>query len=196
MYHPRFKGKHYDIGLKFGGILKKQNVDFKQIIHLTEFQEDFGRKSQVILAEVFPEICDEIRGVTEGLNFPYEKFASWLLCMGCCLHDLGCTAFCYENKGDIIYGRNNDLPPELKKVSQSVFYQLERSYSFVGNTSGMINLEEGINEKGLAVAMTFVLPLTVQPGLSSVFLVRYLLEKCETTESASKALESLPIASA
>jgi hypothetical protein len=28
MYHPRFKGNHYDIGPKFGNILRKKNIDF------------------------------------------------------------------------------------------------------------------------------------------------------------------------
>lgn len=84
MYHPRFKGNHFDIGLKFGKILRKKNIDFDKIIRLDDFQTDFGKKSQTILSNVFPEVCDEIRGMTEGLNYPYEKFASWLLCMGCC----------------------------------------------------------------------------------------------------------------
>jgi len=27
MYHSRFKGMHYEIGLKHGGLLKKNNID-------------------------------------------------------------------------------------------------------------------------------------------------------------------------
>ena len=50
MYHPRFKGNHYDNGLKFGKILKKKNVDFNEIIRLDDFQRDFGKKSQTILS--------------------------------------------------------------------------------------------------------------------------------------------------
>ena len=148
MYHPRFKGTHYEAGLKFGTILKKQNVNFDELIVLNDFHENFGLKSQIILAEIFPEVYDEIRGIADGLNYCRERFASWLLCMACCLK--GCTAFCFRHEGNIIYGRNNDLPPELKKLSQSAFYKLDGSFSFIGNTSSMVNLEEGINEKGLA----------------------------------------------
>ena len=43
MYHPRFKGSHYDICLRFGKILKKQNIDFDKIISLDDFQKDFGK---------------------------------------------------------------------------------------------------------------------------------------------------------
>jgi predicted choloylglycine hydrolase len=45
--------------------------------------------------------------------------------------------------------------------------------------------------------MTFVVPKIeeILPGLNSVFLVRYLLEKCESVQSGIKALHRLPIAS-
>ena len=195
MYHPRFKGSHYDIGLKFGKILKKQKIDFDKIISLDDFQKDFGKKSQTVLSNIFPEVCDEIRGMTDGLNYPYEKFASWLLCMGCCYDPKGCTAFCFINNNNVFYGRNNDLPPFLKRVSLSALYKPKNGYSFIGNTSSTINFEEGLNEKSLAVAMTFLVPKKIVPGLSSVFLVRYLLEKCATTKEAINALQSLPIAS-
>ncbi|OGP55827.1 MAG: hypothetical protein A2Y65_01920 [Deltaproteobacteria bacterium RBG_13_52_11] len=196
MYHPRFKGSHYDIGLKFGKILKKQNIDFDKIISLDDFQKDFGNKSQKILSNVFPEVCNEIRGMTDGLNYPYEKFASWLLCMGCCYDPKGCTAFCFIHNNTVFFGRNNDLPPFLKKVSMSVLYKLKNGNSFIGNTSSMINFEEGLNECGLAAAMTILVPTMIVPGINSVFLVRYLLEKCATTKDATNALQSLPIASA
>ena len=195
MFHPRFKGDHYDIGLKFGKTLKKKKVDFDQIIELDEFQREHGRTSQVILASVYPQVCDEIHGVTDGLNYSYEKFASWLLCMGCCYEPKGCTTFCFNHNNTIFYGRNNDLPPFLKKTSQSILYEPKQVYSFIGNTSSMVNLEEGLNQKGLAVAMEFVVPKKIVPGINSVFLVRYLVEKCSSTREAIGALRSLPIAS-
>ena len=196
MYHPRFKGIHYDIGLKFGKILKKKNIDFDKLIDLNKFQKDFGKKSQIILSKVFPEVCDEIRGMTDGLNYSYEEFASWLLCMGCCYDLHGCTTFCFIHNNLVFYGRNNDLPPFLKNGSKSVLYELKNGYSFIGNTSSMINFEEGLNEYGLAVAMKFIVPAMIVPGINSVFLVRYLLEKCATTKEAINALQGLPIASA
>jgi predicted choloylglycine hydrolase len=195
MYHPRFSGNHYDNGLRCGKLLKKKNIDFDEIIRLDAFQKDFGKNSLAVLLDVFPEICDEIRGMAEGLNYAYEQFASWLLCMGCCYDPNGCTVFCFIHNGKVIYGRNNDLPPFLKKVSKSILYQLKNGYSFIGNTSAMINLEEGLNECGLAVAMTFLVPTMIKPGINSVFLVRYLIEKCATTQEAIDALQNIPIAS-
>ena len=196
MYHPRFKGCHYDIGLKLGRLLKKKNIDFDKLIDLNKFQKDFGYRSQIIFSKIFPEVCDEILGLTNGVNYPYEEFASWLLCMGCCYDPKGCTAFCFIYNDNVFYGRNNDLPPFLKRVSASALYDLKNGHSFIGNTSSMINFEEGLNEYGLAVAMKFLVPTMIVPGINSVFLVRYLLEKCATTNEALDALRDLPIASA
>lgn len=195
MFHPRFKGNHYDIGLKLGKTLKKAKVDFDHIIELDEFQREHGRKSQAVLAKVFPQVCDEIQGITDGLDYSYEKFASWLLCMGCCYEPSGCTTFCFNHNNTTFYGRNNDLPPFLKKTSKSILYKPEEGYSFIGNTSSMVNLEEGLNQKGLAVAMEFVVPKKIAVGINSVFLVRYLIERCASTKEAIAALQSLPIAS-
>jgi predicted choloylglycine hydrolase len=163
---------------------------------LDDFQKHFGKNSQSILLNFFPEVCDEIRGMTDGLNYPFEKFVSWLLCMGCCYDPNGCTAFCFIQNNSVLYGRNNDLPPFLRKVSKSIFYKLKNGYSFIGNTSSMINMEEGLNECGLAVAMTFLVPTMIVPGINSLFLVRYLLEKCATTKEAINALQGWPIPSA
>lgn len=64
-------------------------------------------------------------------------------------------------------------------------------------TSSFINGEEGINEHGLAVAMTFVMtsPEQIQPGFNSCFVVRYLLEKAASAEHALALLMELPVSS-
>ena len=196
MYHPRFKGGHYAIGLKFGRMLKKQGVDIDRLIQLNDFQREHGRRSYRILSEIFPEVCDEIRGITDGLDYPHEKFAAWLLCMGCCYDPRGCTTFCFAYNGRVLMGRNNDLPPFLRKDSMSAYYQPENGNAFIGNTSSMVTMEEGLNEHGLAVAMEFIMPTRIVPGVNSVILVRYLLEKCGSTSEAVEALRSLPVSSA
>lgn len=107
--------------------------------------------------------------------------------MGCCMYNLeenvpveirGCTAFAYSKDNRVIYGRNNDLPPYLKNGSSSEIYAPENGNRFNLTTSSFINGEEGLNEHGLAVAMTFVLTELgkIKAGFNSCFTVRYLLE--------------------
>ena len=204
MYHLRLKGDHYEMGVKRGKIFKKCQVSFP--LHLDEFQLEHGKRSEAALRTYFPEVCEEIRGVSDAIGADYLRFASWMLCMGCCMYNLennipievrGCTAFVYAKGGRILYGRNNDLPPYLREGSKSEIYAPKNRNRFNITTSSFINGEEGINEHGLAAAMTFVMTSLdkIQAGFNSCFIVRYLLEKADNTEQAVSLLMELPIAS-
>ena len=203
MYHPRFKGSHYMMGRKMGNIFKKYNAHFP--IKLDQFQTEFGRESGILLKQYFPEAVAEIKGITDVIEYDNELFTSWMMCIGCCL-DIdgqnclevrGCTAFSFKHDENVYYARDNDLPPFLKEISKSVYYIPENGFSFILNTSSFINGEEGINEYGLVAAMTFIIPKIeeIKPGINSVFLVRYILEKCKAINEGIKALKKLPIAS-
>lgn len=191
------------MGVKRGNIFNKCGIIFP--LCLDDFQLEHGIKSEKILNHYFPEVCHEIKGVTDTIHVDYLKFISWMLAMGCCMYNLdenfpleirGCTAFAVKYQKKIYYGRNNDLPPYLKKGSKSEIYRPYNGYAFQITTSSFINGEEGINEKGLTVAMTFVLTdlKDIQPGFNSVFIVRYLLEKAGCVNEAIELLNKIPVA--
>ena len=192
------------MGQKMGNIFKKSNTRFP--IRLDPFQIKFGRESGKLLKQFFPEATEEIKGITDVMVIDNEWFTSWMMCMGCCLYNMndescienrGCTAFSFVHHGQVYHARDNDLPPFLKKISKSVYYEPENKRRFILNTSSFVNGEEGINDHGLVAAMTFVMPKLeeIKPGINSVFLVRYLLENCKTVDEVLDALEKLPIAS-
>ena len=204
MYHLRLKGSHYEMGVKRGKIFNRGKISFP--LQLDDFQLEHGKQSEVILRKFFPEVCEEVRGVSDTLGIDYLHFVSWMLCMGCCMYNLeenipveirGCTAFAYSKGGRVIYGRNNDLPPYLRNGSKSEIYTPENGNRFNITTSSFINGEEGLNEHGLAVAMTFVMTdlKKIRAGFNSCFIVRYLLEKADSTYQAISLLMDLPIAS-
>ena len=204
MYHLRLKGDHYQMGVKRGKIFQKCQISFP--LHLDNFQLKHGKQSEKILKDFFPEVCAEIKGVSDTIGADYDTFVSWMLCMGCCMYNLeenipveirGCTAFAYSKEGQVIYGRNNDLPPYLRNGSKSEIYAPLNGNRFNLTTSSFINGEEGLNEHGLAVAMTFVMTNLdkIQAGFNSCFIVRYLLEKAATAQNAISLLMELPIAS-
>lgn len=203
MYHPRFSGNHYEMGRKMGNIFKTNNAQFS--IKLDSFQTKHGKECAELLKKHFPEAAEEIQGVTDTIGFDNDVFTSWMMCMGSCL-DInnadcvevrGCTAFSFTHHDQIYHARNNDLPPFLKDISKSVYYRPQNGNSFIMNTSSFINGEEGINNCGLVVAMTFVHPKLdeIKPGINSVFLVRYILEKCKTVDEGIRILRELPMAS-
>ena len=77
----------------------------------------------------------------------------------------------------------------------NVLYKLDNAYSFNGNTTAFVEIEDGVNEYGLAVGLTFIPLKHVKAGFNVGILTRYLLEKCKTVDEAIKCIKKLPIAS-
>jgi len=196
MYHPRFKGRHYEIGLKYGGLLKKNNIDLFGLTELDDFQTSYGTQSEGILREYFPEACEEMRGMADGVGVHYERFSAWLMCISVCLEVPGCSMIAVKDNGHVVFGRNNDLPPIFCRISASALYRSSNGYSFIANSSAFVGAEDGINEKGLAAGMTYVWAKELQPGINSMFFVRYILERCATVEEGLKAIHGIPIGGA
>lgn len=197
-------GPHYQMGEKRGRNFKRAHITFP--LHLDGFQLEHGRKSEKILRDLFPEVCREIEGVCDIVGVEYMPFVAWMLCMGCCMYNLrenipvevrGCTAFSVARGDRTFYGRNNDLPQYLRDGCKSELYVPQGGNRFLLNTSSFINGEVGLNEHGLAVAMTFVMtrPEKIRIGLNSCFIVRYLLEKADSVDDAILRLMKLPVAS-
>lgn len=196
MYHPRFKGSHYQMGLKYGRLIKRNNVTLFGLNELDEFQFTYGKQSEEILREYFPAACDEIKGMADGLRVSYQSFAAWLMCISVCYELPGCTMVAFRKNSEAVFGRNNDLPPIFQKISSSALYAPTDGYKFIANSSAFVNAEDGINEKGLAVGMTYIWAKELKPGFSSMFFVRYILEKCATAEEGLKAIRNIPIGGA
>ena len=74
----------------------------------------------------------------------------------------------------IIFGRNSDFLVDLEKLYMNCLYKLDNVYSFNGNTTAFVEIEDGINEYGLAIGLTFIYPKVINVGI----LVRYLLQRC------------------
>jgi predicted choloylglycine hydrolase len=195
MYHPRLKGSHYDMGFHYGQIFFEKGVSFDETIILTEEQEQFGRESLTVCEKTVPNLCDEIRGLADGLHLSYDKFACWLLTMYGFGDVHGCTCFCFHNKGKTFLGRNSDMFPELKETSESILYRPEKGYMFLGHSTSMVLIEDGINEQGLAVGVNFLMTKYWNPGLNTGMIVRHILETCKCVEEAVTTIKSLPISS-
>ena len=137
MYHPRFKGDHYQIGLKYGGLLKKNNIELFGLNELDDFQLNYGVQSEKVLRKYFPEACDEMKGMADGLGVPYQIFSAWLMCISVCLEVPGCSMVAFLKDDKVVFGRNNDLPPIFQKISSSALYAPSGGYSFIANSSAL-----------------------------------------------------------
>lgn len=196
MYHPRLQGTHFDMGYKYGSLMYKKGVRFESVISLSEEQFEFGVESLAACKACYPEITEEIRGMAEGARYPFEAFAAFLFNMGVVGDAYGCACFCFQRGNDIVFARNHDMFFDYKKTTESCLYRPSGGYTFLGQGDALIGKEDGVNERGLAVGMTFVASTRAKPGLNFLFIVRCLLEKAGTVDEAIDLLRSLPISTA
>lgn len=195
MYHPRLKGDYYEMGLHYGEILFKSGKNFNEYINLTDEQKAFGNKAVKLYENILPNIMQEVKGLADGSKTDYFKMATWLVTMYGFGDIKGCTCFAFNDNGKTILCRNSDMYPELKKTSESVLYMPKDGYKFLGNSTSFIQIEDGINECGLAVGLNFLPTKNYKTGVNSGFLIRAILEKCKDTFEAIEFIKSIPLCS-
>lgn len=197
MYHGRFRGTHYEAGYRWGELLNKRG---KILNNCPTYEVDktriqFGKECKEIIESYYPEIVQEVKGISHGNKVSFEYLCGMLFSMYCFEFDNKCTCFAINNEREILFCRNSDFLVNLEKLYMNCIYNLDNVYSFNGNTTAFVQMEDGVNEEGLAVGLTFVYPKLRKPGFNAGILARYILEKCKTTQEAIRALKILPIAS-
>lgn len=198
MYHTHFHGTHYDIGFRYGSALRKNgkfildNVPFP----IEEEQLTFAAACRPLYETHFPEILQEIRGLSDGQKCPSEKLEAMLFCMYCMVPSCRCSHFAVRNGQNVIFGRNSDFLTCIEHLYLNCIYHFSgSSYSFTGNTTAFVEMEDGINNHGLAIGLTMVQTHVLRPGLNAGMILRLILEKCTNVQEALTLLEKIPTAS-
>lgn len=197
MYHSRFKGIHYEAGQKYGDLLYKRGMKLSEnrVINRTPETQAFGKQCAAICKDVYPEVLQEIEGISDGQHMPFDGLAALIFGIYCFASTNLCTCFAFRDDDTLLFGRNSDFFVSIEKQYDSCYYRLDNCHAFIGNTTAMVQMEDGVNERGLAVGLTFVCPTVLAPGLNAGLLVRYLLERCDSVANAIHALHTLPISS-
>lgn len=198
MYHARFKGTHYEIGLKWGSRLFKHgkfildNVPFQ----ISQERLDFAGQCRPLYEKWYPQVLEEIKGAAEGQKAELDQLEAVLFSMYCIMPQNKCSCFAFRDETHIVLARNSDFLPELEAYNLNCIYKFNNGYySFQGNTTAFIEMEDGINEHGLAIGLTSVYPKQLGYGLNAGMLLRYGLERCRSVDDFIESLRQLPIAS-
>lgn len=200
MYHVHFRGTHYEMGFRFGSSLVKNNCSVLNNVPfpITEERKAFALACVPIYQEYFPEILEEISGLAKGQKCETELIQAVLFSMYAIPPCCSCSCFAVSDGEHILLGRNSDFIPALEKLNMNAIYHFseQSSYSFTGNTTAFIEMEDGVNTCGLAVGLTSVYPTTIKPGFNAGMLLRFFLEKCRDTEDVIHQITRLPVSSA
>lgn len=194
MYHPRLYGEFYEMGLRYGKLLfEKAGFTIPEI---SEQKKKFGLESFNELKTYYPEAVEEIEGFSHGIKDTPENLGAFLLSLGIFETTGQCSVFAYTNKDSVIIGRNYDMLFAFKKFTESSLIAPKDKFAYISQSDVFIGRSDGINEKGLSIAMSFVNGTEIQPGISFHFIIKKVLENCSSVEQAVKMIRETNVSSA
>jgi len=134
---------------------------------------------------------EQIQGFADACHASYEQLAALILSIGAFKVKPMCSVFASFNGSDVVFGRNYDFYYSFKKYTGSYLTCPKGGYSSVGHSDIFVGRDDGVNEKGLAVAMTGVSEKIIKPGVTFILAVRYALDKCASVKESVKILSDV-----
>lgn len=198
MQHMTFTGTHYEIGYRLGTLLAAQFLPQNAPFPITEERRAFARACELVYRVFFPEILEEIQGLADGQQCAAETLQAILFGMYALPPTCGCSCFAVSDGAHILLGRNSDFLTALEHLNANITCRFPNSpsFAFTGNTTAFLEMEDGVNERGLAIGLTAIPAFAPQPGMNAGLLLRYLLEKCRDTGEALQQISRIPLSSA
>ncbi len=156
-------------------------------------------ENEKVIAKHFPELLEEIRGIAEGAQLPYNSilletaypFTAGASSNCTIISALGAIT---TNRTPIV-GRNYDFLLDFKKCNQlRIVTGKNKRFSFVGGTITMLGVEEGFNGAGLFIGDAGWEPkeLPSSRGLSSRQVMELVLENCASVDTAIDFICQIP----
>jgi predicted choloylglycine hydrolase len=189
MYKVNLKGSYYEIGAKYGAGMKETGFKTPEF---SAKQMKLGRECRDLVETVFPEILEEIQGIAQSSGISYDSLSTMLLTLA--LADQqppNCTIFAVKEGDQVWMGRNYDWFYRSKEYTESYFTSPEGGHRSLGHSDIFVGREDGVNEKGLGVAMSGITEY-FQPGVNFWIAIRYILDKCSTVDEGVKFLQETP----
>ena len=168
MLHHTLEGTHYEMGLQLGaslaqgGRLLLDQVPFP----ITEERRAFARACLPLYRTWFPAALEELAGLAEGQGCSKDMLVGVVLSMYAMPPGVFCSCFALRNRRGVLFGRNSDFLPALEAFNSNLLLHFtEGGLPFLGNTTSFLQMEDGVNEAGLAVSTEDVDYVAKQLGL-------------------------------
>lgn len=184
------RGTHYEMGRQLGKQLQEAGAK------LPELDAKQARYIDGLVGQVqglVPNLFEEMRGLAEAGRYDERAVYFYSLSIGIVP---SCTAVAVSGAhtgGKTLLGRNYDADPEFADFTLYRTYP-EGGLAHIGCAYNLlIGREDGVNEAGLAIAVTGVQGHnTGEPGLWDHIPVRAVLDRCSSIDEAVTLLETLP----
>lgn len=162
---------------------------------LSEHRIAYGKECISVYKAYDAYFIEELQGFCDTLQCDIDDMTGFLLGMYACTADVLCSCFAYSTETQVALGRNSDFLKAIKPYCLQERIHIDGLYRYIGHSTAFIELEDGMNEYGFCVGLTFVRPKVIKAGFNAGMLVRYLLGHCKRVEEAIEILRILPIGS-
>ncbi|MEO0374965.1 MAG: C45 family peptidase, partial [Cyanobacteria bacterium P01_A01_bin.17] len=193
MYHPRLYGSFYDMGFKYGSLLHQKGVAPPS---MRQRQAEFGAECYQAVSHFYPELIEEFEGFAAGWRWETAQLGAFVSSLGVFDMTGKCSAFASRTPDGVVFGRNYDMLYKLRKTSESCLIAPQGKFAYVSQSDVFIGRCDGVNERGLVIAMSFVNGTQIQPGVTFHLIIRKVLEICRTVAEAIALIQSAKAASA
>ena len=193
MYHPRLYGSFYGMGFKYGSLLRQKAI---APLSMTQRQAEFGAQCYQSVQHFYPELIAEFEGFAAGWQWEVAELGAFVAGLGVFDVTGKCSAFASRTPDGVVFGRNYDLLYKLRKTTESCLIAPQDKFAYVSQSDVFIGRCDGVNETGLAIAMSFVNGTQIRPGITFHLIIRKVLETCRTVADAIALIQSTQVASA
>ena len=194
-----FHGTHYNIGRHIGKYYKKYNYKLTK----TNIKESLLRKQVQVYKKYYPEILDEIQGISDELNMDVRTLQYIYLCT---ILDYfkGCSIFSYND----LIGRNYDWNLRTHDMCSLWYAKVKGKNPIFAISDGvssareygkfqeLLNCCDVINNKYLFIGLTAVIGKMSSYGLTYFHFMRKLSESCSTIEDVIAKIKTIPLSGA
>lgn len=216
----KVSGTHREVGLQIGEALAPQvqrtMAWMRSSLPPGVTWVDMLLKGRLCLAHsrgVYPQYVEELEGIAEGANVPFEELflslceelwepAAWLgvspLLTGQMLHDTaspllrGCTDLAARGEatvqGQTLIAHNNDTSPESEDYLAILQVQAGDEPEFLGVTIGGLGFSAGFNAAGVSMTGNAVSCRDIRPGVPRLLLARAILASRRLGEAIDACL--------
>ena len=133
------------------------------------------------LVPIYEQLCDRVNDDSVAMQFltMHQPPAYLINCSQAVFFD-----------GQPILIRNYDLSPELSE--NTIFYSQWQGRGVMTTSECLWGADDGINDAGLAISLTFGGRKDVGIGFGIPLILRYVLQTCETVKQAIAQLKRIP----
>ena len=166
MLHTQLHGTHWQIGFQLGAGLARDGHFILDAVPfpITPARLEFARTCLPLCRRWFPAALEELRGLAQGQGCAPDELAGVLFSMYAMPPGPCCSCFALRRGRGALFGRNSDFLTELEEHNANCLYRFsDGGYSFVGNTTSFLQMEDGVNQFGLAAGLTSVPPQPPPP---------------------------------